>query len=851
MLSKQRMSLLNLPFILLLSLSSIFALMFGWVSFRTRKTMPGGIAVALIGLSVAIWSLGYLIEVLIPGLAEKIFFANLKQVGSVLLPAATLVFSLRYSQSVKSVSKWLIYFLTIEPLVVLYFYWNNADYSFMRINTHLQQIGSLSFLDFQFGPGLYLHFAYSAGITIASVILLLIRYFKSESVFRKQIGFILLGLLIPFTGTFLTFMGIIPKHYDTTPLLLGFSFPVMALGLFRNKFFSLIPVNTLAILDQLPFGLVVLENLEPNRIISINPYAQKILNTDQSFALGKPLSEFIPEWTEKPHTEPDQVVFPLSKNGHYFQVNAYRVSVAGDTLDNWMILFHDLTDQQETEKRLRASEEKYRLLAENASDVIWTIDLNERFTYVSPSIQKLRGYSVAEVLQQSFQETLTSDSRQEIKGVLDELRNSIQKNIPFDQIQTSIRNRFFLEQTCKDGTSVLTEVETSLLLNGGKNVVGIQGVSRDITKRRQYEKELLAARHQAEEQIKQTKEALRREQQLHTITRTISSSMELDTILSDLLRQTLEITDTDETHLGLLVDEGAYIHFQYGMNREDSFMIDQKIERDLRYLSWQIVDRRKGVIVERLQIESLDGYIAHNFLEMGATIFMGVPVMSGLTIMGVLGVFSKEPDRKFSQFDLTMMESIGSQAGIAIQNAYLFAEVNQLAVTDPLTRLYNRRYFFNLARVELERARRYSHQLSIIMMDIDLFKRVNDTYGHLAGDEVLVALTECIRNNLRQVDLAARYGGEEFVILLPETDIVSATTTAERLCLAIHDLNVPYNNALISVTVSVGVSSLQDQQITDISKMLDQADQALYKAKMKGRNQVVIWPEINKGFELK
>ncbi len=840
------MSLLNLPFILLLTLSTLFSLIFGFVAYRTRKNLPGGISVAVIGLSVAIWSFCYLVEILVPTLNEKIAWANIKQVGNVLLPAATLVFSLRYTQFIKSVNRWLIILLAIEPVLALHFYWTVSDTNFMRIDPVLIHPGSLALLSFQFGVGLYLHFAYSASITVASAVLLLLRYIRSESLYKKQIGYILIGMLVPFLGAFITFTGIIPPYFDSTPLLLGFSFPIMAFGLFRNQFFTLIPVNTHTLLDQLPYGLMVVELAKKERILVLNPVAEKILNISQAEALGRAVKEFIPDWQFLPAKTSSQEKFNISWQDRSYQVIGYRSNGRGNPENTWLMVFQDLTDQQIAEAQLRASEEKYRFLAENASDVIWTVDLEGRFTYISPSVEKVSGFSVEDVMNHSIFDTVTADSHQLVVDQLSKIKGIAQQNLPLEEIQKLTHSRFQLEQPRKDGSTVWTEAEISLLLDRDKNIVGFLGVSRDITEQRQYEKDLLYAHRLAEEKSKQAQEALMREQQLHTITRTISSSMELDTILSDLLRQTLEITGTDETRLGLLSADGNYIHFQYGMNRSESFLLDHKIPRDLKYLSWQIVDHRKGVILTKDQIEPLDGFIVQDFLKLGAFEFMGVPVMSGLTVMGILGVFSKDSQRRFNQFDLTMMESIGSQAGIAIQNAHLFAEVNQLAVTDPLTHLYNRRYFFNLARVELERARRYSHQLSIIMLDIDLFKRVNDSFGHLAGDEVLVALSECVRNTLRQVDLAARYGGEEFVILLPETELDSATTTAKRLCEAIHDLQVSYNGKFISVTVSVGVSSLENQVITDVSKMLDQADQAMYAAKEKGRNQVVTWFEISK-----
>ncbi len=218
-----------------------------------------------------------------------------------------------------------------------------------------------------------------------------------------------------------------------------------------------------------------------------------------------------------------------------------------------------------------------------------------------------------------------------------------------------------------------------------------------------------------------------------------------------------------------------------------------------------------------------------------------VPVLSGLSVLGVLGVFSKTDTILFNEHDLHAAEAIASQAGIAIQNARLFEEVNQLAITDPLTRLYNRRYFFNLARVELERAKRYGTDLSFIMLDIDDFKRVNDTYGHLIGDEVLMAVSEVIRNTIRKVDLAARYGGEEMVILLPATTQEAALVSAERLRLAVEELKVAVNGNSVSVSISLGVSSFEQRQDIPISKLLDQADQAMYLSKQDGKNRVTVW----------
>lgn len=165
------------------------------------------------------------------------------------------------------------------------------------------------------------------------------------------------------------------------------------------------------------------------------------------------------------------------------------------------------------------------------------------------------------------------------------------------------------------------------------------------------------------------------------------------------------------------------------------------------------------------------------------------------------------------------------------------AELKRLAITDYLTGLYNSRHFFEICKQEIQRARRYGHPLALILLDIDHFKRVNDSYGPAAGDRVLVNIAAICRNNLRQVDLLSRLGGEEFVVLMPETDQVHATAAAERIRAAIAGATIRVGDAELHITASLGVAMLTAQD-KDIEPVLNRADAAMYDAKRGGRDKV-------------
>jgi len=171
-------------------------------------------------------------------------------------------------------------------------------------------------------------------------------------------------------------------------------------------------------------------------------------------------------------------------------------------------------------------------------------------------------------------------------------------------------------------------------------------------------------------------------------------------------------------------------------------------------------------------------------------------------------------------------------------------EFEQLAITDPLTNIYNRRFFDAFAVKEWERTKRSKSPLSVIFFDIDYFKQVNDTYGHLIGDQVLLNLATLCQSNLRSMDIFARYGGEEFVILMPDADINSVHETIDRRRLMVEkEPLATSNDTQIHITISAGIANWKGNENINIRDLIERADQALYHSKQTGRNKVTIWKQ--------
>lgn len=216
---------------------------------------------------------------------------------------------------------------------------------------------------------------------------------------------------------------------------------------------------------------------------------------------------------------------------------------------------------------------------------------------------------------------------------------------------------------------------------------------------------------------------------------------------------------------------------------------------------------------------------------------LGAPIGAGDDPIGVLLV-ERTKSPSIDEDDVQIFSILADLSTLSIRNAALYSQMERMANTDGLTKLYSKRYFLDFMKVETERSRRYGRKFSILLSDIDHFKNFNDTHGHQAGDEVLRATAGVFVKTVRATDISARYGGEEFVIALPETDGEGARIIAGRIRANVEAAEVLFEGKTLKVTVSIGIASFPDDA-GDIDGLVKLADGALYAAKAAGRNRVL------------
>jgi len=312
--------------------------------------------------------------------------------------------------------------------------------------------------------------------------------------------------------------------------------------------------------------------------------------------------------------------------------------------------------------------------------------------------------------------------------------------------------------------------------------------------------------------------------------RAIVTILDQEEMLNYLIHAIQQSFKIQKACLFLKKGEGPFLiqhHWGIDIKNVDGFQLSEEYIVDWLKKNKQIFikEEQQGLMASEAfnrLYGNLDAIDAHLIL----------PLFFKDNLIGFLTFGAKDDDRPYIQSDIDILEILASQTAIAIENARLYNE----ALTDGLTGLFHHKYFMMRLKEEMDRAKRYVRFLSLLMIDIDHFKNINDVCGHMAGDKVLVCAANLIKNASRTVDIVARYGGEEFAVILPDTNQEGALNLANRIRLSFEKSHFDGN---LNVSVSIGLSTLDPQRkMIPMEDFIVSADKALYQAKHNGRNRV-------------
>ena len=336
-----------------------------------------------------------------------------------------------------------------------------------------------------------------------------------------------------------------------------------------------------------------------------------------------------------------------------------------------------------------------------------------------------------------------------------------------------------------------------------------------------------------------TEKELRLQQlaKFNEIGKALTSSLDLNQILNIVMEKISDLLHPKNWSL-LLIDEATNeLKFEIAVGEGSEKIKNLRLKIGEGVAGW-VAKEQKPLLVADVYKDPRFSNKADSISKFTTKSIICVPLMSRGKCLGVVELINKVEDKTFGDEDLLMLTAIADYTAISIENAIFFKRVQELTITDDVTKLYNSRFLHNRLDYEIERARRFRYDLSMIFLDLDYFKEINDKHGHLLGSKVLKEVAQIIVKQTRTTDMACRYGGDEFVILMPETTKASAFMVAEKLRKSIKESVFLQEDGVNSrLTGSFGVASYPEDA-SNKEDLIHLADNAMYSVKNRSRDGV-------------
>jgi len=825
-----------------------------------RQTNPGTFPFALLMLSLAIWSFASIFEAGAMTANEKIFWAQWQYLGITTISPLWLLFTAEYtgkSEFLTRKTRWMIWVIPIATLLLAF---TNELHGLIWTDVTVT-LDVLHLGYYTHGIAFYVHMVFSYVCLLIGTIWLVKDFLTGQKNHRFQSVIFVIAVVFSWAANILYILELSPiPGLDITPLSFSLIALVMSWSISSYKLFDLVPIARNALLGGMEEGVIV---IDPNDIIlEINPAAIAITGYKGIHSLGRSILDVYSKYGEvieqfRNRTDLRTEVEMPGDQSKIIDIHITSIDMEGKDTSGKLIVLRDISERKEAEKIQKDQRDFAEALADTAAIINSSLELNDVLEKILENVAKVvphDGATIALTTDQGtakFAAVKSSDKYGPMDNLLSLGLDAME--MPNFKKMSKTHKALIIADTYENSDWVHNIEESGWI----RSYLGAPIVYQDkvlgfinldvgtpnFFKHKHAEQLEIFANYAATaitnaNLYSETKIRAEEMSILYEISLAIAADIEMEKMSRTVFQQLKKVIPVDLFFLALFEPtEKMVSYFMYQKNGEqidiEPFHLTQK-----HSLTRYVIQKRETIFIPDIKAED-DEVKEDEFIRVPGfdnRTFLGIPLILRDEVIGVLSVQTVQPDA-YDPNQIRLVETIAQQTSIAIDNAKLFEVTQEMAITDSLTGLYNRRYFYVILDNEIERAKRYQSPLSLIMMDIDHFKLVNDKFGHLAGDEVLHSVSEISKKLLRHIDNMFRYGGEEFVIILPETNQEEALNVAERIRSTIAETAFKTNKGNVKLTVSIGVSEYGENHPTH-NEFIESVDRTMYGAKKAGRNCV-------------
>lgn len=853
---QQKMSLQFSYFSILYLVTAIISALTTHLITRQRA-VPGKIPLAWLMIAVAEWSLAAALEAASVEITAKVFWSIIQYAGAVSVPVLFLIFILEYTRLDKQLTHRDLILLWLIPVITLLMAATN-DWHGLVWSSLTPSPDDSTILIYGHATWFWIFTAYTYLLIMGGVFYLIWAIIRFPKMFRRQIGILLTGSAVPIVGEVFYLTGLNPvAGLDLTPISFSITGLILALGVFRFQLFKLVPMARDILIESMSDSLLVLD--DQNRIVDINPAFQQLIGVSVISAIGQPARDFFAAWpdlvSQYIDTLDTQAEICLSEEPpRYVELHISPLYDQHQRFTGRLIVLHDITERKLTQEALEHKAREMAALFKTSLEINAMPDLSSLLYAIVERTTGLLGTTMGglylvrpdgQSLELVISYNLGKDHRGTIlrfgEGLSGQVAQTGEAMMIADYSQWDHRAAIYNDISIKRVLAVPLKIK-------GK-VIGVIIITDD-RKTGSFTQEdirlvsLFADKAAiAIENARLLEESNRQATQLGIINRfslAITSALDMDHVLKTLHEQCQQVAPCDVFYVALYDEASSLIHIPlYYENGQYQAGPSRDIHDHPGTIGAVIQARRTLYLSDSIRMDTRSHKRSTAALRRPTRSYVGIPLTLRDRMIGVMSVQSYQP-KAYSEDGIHTLELIALQAAIAFENARLYAEEQRLAIIDELTGVYNYRGLMALGGREVDRARRFDRNLSILFFDVDGFRNFNNKYSHATGNMVLQAIAQQCRAKMRSVDLISRFGGDEFVILLPEANLETTKKAAERLQMGIASTKVPTKYGDLSVTISIGVVQLS-AATPDLGALIERANQAEHRAKEKGNGRLVVF----------